>query len=53
MGKVSYEKSAKQILDAVGGQENVQNAAHCATRWQLFFLCTTYNARYASQFITY
>lgn len=49
MGKVSYEKSAKQILDAVGGQENVQNAAHL----QLFFLCPTYNARYASQFITY
>lgn len=35
MGKVSYEKSAKQILDAVGGQENVQNAAHCATRLRL------------------
>lgn len=46
MGKVSYEKSAKQILDAVGEQEN---AAHL----QLFFLCPTYNARYASQFITY
>lgn len=35
MGKINYENSAKQILEAIGGQSNVQNAAHCATRLRL------------------
>ena len=35
MGKTKYAESAKLILEAVGGKENIQNAAHCATRLRL------------------
>lgn len=35
MGHINYEKAAKEILEAVGGESNVQNAAHCATRLRL------------------
>ncbi len=35
MGKVNYEEAATQILNAVGGKENIRNAAHCATRLRL------------------
>ena len=29
---MNYENLAKQILKNVGGQENVSNLTHCATR---------------------
>lgn len=35
-GKVrDYTKLAKDILDAVGGEENVVGVTHCATRLDL------------------
>ena len=35
MAKISYKESAEQILEALGGRENIINAAHCATRLRL------------------
>ena len=32
---MDYKKSAQQVLDAVGGAENIVSAAHCATRLRL------------------
>ncbi|MBC6976086.1 PTS sucrose transporter subunit IIBC [Bacillus sp. Xin] len=32
---MNYNKIAKEILDAIGGKENVSAAAHCATRLRL------------------
>ena len=32
MSKKNYKKTAEEILDSVGGKENVQNVVHCATR---------------------
>ena len=30
MGK--YDKSIEQLLDVIGGKENIKNYEHCATR---------------------
>ena len=35
MADKNYEKTAKEILEAVGGKENVVSGAHCATRLRL------------------
>ena len=35
MADKNYEKTAKEILDAIGGKENVVSGAHCATRLRL------------------
>ena len=35
MANKNYEKAAKEILEAVGGKENVVSGAHCATRLRL------------------
>ena len=35
MAGKNYEKTAKEILEAVGGKENVVSCAHCATRLRL------------------
>lgn len=35
MAGKNYEKTAKEILEAVGGKENVVSGAHCATRLRL------------------
>ena len=35
MANKNYEKTAKEILDAIGGKENVVSGAHCATRLRL------------------
>ena len=32
---MDYAKSAKEVLEAVGGSENIVSAAHCATRLRL------------------
>jgi len=32
---MNYERIAKEILDAVGGRENLEAAAHCSTRFRL------------------
>ena len=32
---MNYENLAKQILKNVGGQENVSNLTHCATRLRI------------------
>lgn len=32
---MDYNKSAKEVLEAVGGSENIVSAAHCATRLRL------------------
>ena len=32
---MDYAKTASQILDAIGGKENIVSAAHCATRLRL------------------
>ncbi len=32
---MDYNKSAKQILQLVGGEKNIESAAHCATRLRL------------------
>jgi PTS system sucrose-specific IIC component len=32
---VDYDKSAKQVLDNIGGKDNVQSATHCITRLRL------------------
>ena len=32
---MDYNKSAQQVLDAIGGASNVVSAAHCATRLRL------------------
>ena len=32
MSKKNYKKTAVEILDSVGGKDNVQNVVHCATR---------------------
>lgn len=32
---MDYRESAKQVLEAVGGKENIVSAAHCATRLRL------------------
>lgn len=32
---MDYEKNAKELLRLVGGEENVESAAHCATRLRL------------------
>lgn len=32
---MKYEKTAKQIYDAVGGGDNIQTATHCITRLRL------------------
>ena len=29
---MKYEKMNKEILDAIGGEENIQSVVHCATR---------------------
>ena len=29
---MSYEKMNKQIIAAVGGEDNIQSVVHCATR---------------------
>lgn len=29
---MDYSQDAKQIVKAVGGKENIQSVAHCATR---------------------
>ncbi len=33
--KVNYNDEAKKILTLIGGKENVNSAAHCATRLRL------------------
>ena len=35
MADQEYEIIAKDVLDAVGGQENIISMAHCATRLRL------------------
>ncbi len=30
-----YAKIAKEVIQAVGGSENIRSAAHCATRLRL------------------
>lgn len=35
MGQSKYEKSANEILEAIGGSKNIISAAHCATRLRL------------------
>ena len=32
---MDYNKIAKQIVDLVGGEKNIESAAHCATRLRL------------------
>lgn len=32
---VNYKKSAQQILEAIGGEENISSATHCVTRLRL------------------
>ena len=32
---LDYRKCAKEIVDHIGGRENVAQAAHCATRLRL------------------
>ena len=32
---MSYKKSAEDILQAIGGEENLDAIAHCATRLRL------------------
>jgi phosphotransferase system IIB component len=32
---MDYKKIAEEILDAIGGKENVAAAAHCATRLRM------------------
>ena len=32
---MDYRKSAKEILEAIGGKENLASAAHCSTRLRL------------------
>jgi len=32
---MNYERIAKEILDAIGGRENLEAAAHCSTRFRL------------------
>ena len=32
---MDYQEAARQILDAIGGPDNVVSAAHCATRLRL------------------
>lgn len=36
-GKVakSYEEIAKEVVEAVGGKENIASFAHCATRLRI------------------
>lgn len=31
----NYEKIAKEVIEAVGGADNIISAAHCATRLRL------------------
>ncbi|SDB83458.1 PTS system IIB component, Glc family /PTS system IIC component, Glc family [Pelagirhabdus alkalitolerans] len=35
MAKVDYKASAKKVLEEVGGKENIDHIAHCATRLRL------------------
>ncbi len=32
---MDYKKTAKDILDTIGGSKNIVSAAHCATRLRL------------------
>ena len=32
---MDYQKSAKEVLQAIGGADNIVSAAHCATRLRL------------------
>ena len=32
---MDYQKTAREILDLVGGSQNIVSAAHCATRLRL------------------
>lgn len=32
---MDYKKASKEILDKVGGVENISNMTHCATRLRL------------------
>ena len=32
---MDYKQCASEILDAIGGRENLASAAHCATRLRL------------------
>ncbi len=33
--KMDYEKTARQVLEKIGGRDNIVSAAHCATRLRL------------------
>ena len=32
---MDYNKSAQEVLDAIGGSENIRNYEHCATRLRI------------------
>ena len=32
---MDYQNAAQQVLDCIGGRENILSAAHCATRLRL------------------
>ena len=32
---MDYKKAAQQVLECIGGRENLVSAAHCATRLRL------------------
>ncbi len=32
---MDYRKSAEQVIEKIGGKENIVSAAHCATRLRL------------------
>lgn len=35
MSKLDIKQIAKQIIEAIGGEENIVSAAHCATRLRI------------------
>ena len=35
MSKLDIQQIAKQIIEAIGGEENIVSAAHCATRLRI------------------